>query len=92
MGIHICLRNAAGKDHPDWDWIRHAGDRDFPHWTKDLPRVEGEPKGWTEDAFRPLDFPRWRAALPEDRINPDRFPHLLNLLEADEQWWVYYSY
>lgn len=93
MGIHISLYNAEGKQHPDWDWVRHAGDRDFPSWTADLPRQEGDPRNCLlEDTFRPLQIDLWRAVLPPDRVNPDRFPLMLDLLEADEQWWVSFSY
>lgn len=88
MGIHICVMKGWGKDHPDWDGLRYAGDSDFPNWTDGLPADFG---GLDGEGFRPLEFERWYAALPADRPNPDRFPHMLRLLEADPGYWVYYS-
>lgn len=93
MGIQISLYNAAGEEHPEWDRLRHSGDRDFFGWTEGLPQVDGDAtNAWLDGAFRPADFPRWLAALPADRPNPDRFPLMLRLLEADDQWWISVSY
>ncbi len=98
MGIHIFLQRVEGDkliDHPAWDSGRWSGDRDFWTWAGDLP-VKNHPvfngkDPWVEPSailFRPTDFPAWRAALPVDRDNPERFVQLLNLLEQDEDYWV----
>lgn len=93
MGIHISLHNAKGDDAPDWDFIRHVGDRDVADVFDRLPQVQG-PTGhaWLEDAFRPADFAVWRQALAftdDERFpNPGRFKLMLDLLESDPQWWI----
>lgn len=97
MGVHIQVQTADGKDHPDWDWVRYAGDREFADWTAGLPtqNLKPPPSSWADDidyAYRPVDFPAWLAALPADRPNPDRFPALLRLLEANPDLWIRLSF
>lgn len=92
LGMNIIVRDDAGKEHPDWDDCRMAGDREWAASTDRLPQVRYLGGGWLEDAIRPADFSAWRDALPADRVNPERIPHLLDLLEADARWWVYFSY
>jgi hypothetical protein len=95
MGINIYLKTVDGAEHPDWDASRYADDREFPAWTVDLDREYERARGddpWEASLFRPVDFAAWRAALPPERHNPDRFPRMFDLLEADERYWIYYSF
>lgn len=91
MGLNICVIDRNAKDVPDWDWIRYAGDRDFPGVVGDLPTVSNEKL--YDGAFRPVDFPAWRERVSgREWPNPGRFERLLDLLEANPDWWVYYSF
>ena len=70
-----------------------AGDRDFLTWMHGLPRQD-HPKAdpVTDYCFRPLEIDRWRAALPEDRPNPDRFPEFFDLIESRDDIWINVSF
>jgi len=95
MGIHIHAVHCDGRDlsFEQWDWVRHAGDREFLNWMRDLPRIYPiNMEVISNEVFRPVDIPRWRAALPPDRDNPERFPHMLDLLEANPDLWISISF
>lgn len=52
MGVHICVQDKDGKDHPAWNFIRHAGDKEF--CMLGLPRgAENDEGGFRPDAFEP---------------------------------------
>lgn len=95
MGLNILLYDAGGKEVPEWDWIRYAGDRDFaklagtlPHESRNRctpPDIEWE--------YRPSDFVAWRAAVAaQEWPNPGRYEHLLDLMEQRPDTWLYFSY
>lgn len=93
MGLHIIVRDANGQEHVGWDECRMQGDREFASISHSLPKVgPPENRGWLEDAFRPEDFETWRAAIREEFPEPDRHLLLLDLLEADPTFWIYFSY
>lgn len=93
MGINIYLEWELGRNHPDWDEARYAGDRDFSGWMSGLPRVRRNEDPYAEDwGYRPLEIERWRAALPADRPNPERFIKMFDLLEAEPGLWVIESW
>lgn len=88
MGIHICVYGPDGGDHPDWDWIRYAGDRDFPSVISGLPAKELYGR-----VFRPADFKIWREAIAKvDWPNPGRFEGLMDLLEKNPKYGIYFSW
>jgi hypothetical protein len=92
MGVHIKVEKLDYTEHPTWDWIRHAGDRDFPAFVSLLPAV----KHWVDpdDAphMRPADIATWRAALAaREWPNPGRFEQLLDILEQEPDYWLYFS-
>lgn len=95
MGINICMVDGAGDRVPEWDWIRYAGDRDFPQVVSGL-EIEQAPASLCvrvdDYLFRPKSISAWRARIAEvDWPNPGRFEHMLDLLEADPNRWLYYS-
>ena len=90
MGINLCLQTLSCKDHPDWDWGRHAGDKEFVKLSFDLPTIRS---GHDGEYTRPTDFAVWRAAVEKAELpNPGRHEKFLDLLEADENYWIYVSY
>jgi hypothetical protein len=92
MGINICVYGPDSKDHPDWDSIRYAGDRDFLTLMATLPQIKrGNPMDDLQ--IRPADFVAWRQAIAaKEWPNPGRFEHLLNLLENNPDYWISISY
>lgn len=87
MGVNLCLYTKAHREHPDWDWTRYSGDREFAALTGGLPSA-----GTEDDLVRPTDFAKWRAAVADARLpNPGRHEKLLDLLEADEGYWLFVS-
>lgn len=90
MGIHLCCQTLDYKDHPNWDWIRHAGDRDFVSMLRELPNTL---HGSDNDFMRPTDFKVWREAVAKVQWpNPGRIEHLLDILEADPSYYIYVSW
>ncbi|RXR28978.1 hypothetical protein [Sphingobium fluviale] len=90
MGLNIMLMTPEGSYHPDWDDGKFAGDREACGLICGLPNIQE----WINEIdarYRPYDFAAWRAApWPDD--NPDRWSHLIDLLEADERYWINFSY
>jgi hypothetical protein len=95
MGIHICVCRPDHTEHPEWDWIRHAGDRDFAKLAATLPS-DTSTMGNDLDGelhYRPSNFPAWRAAIAAvEWPNPGRFEHLVDLLEKNPECWIRFSY
>ena len=91
MGINLCLKTLEGIDHPDWDWIRYAGDREFVDLMRSLPSVKS---GRYDDEFiRPTDFTAWRTAVGAANLqNEGRHARLLDLLEADPHYWLFVNW
>lgn len=97
MGVHLSVHNADGDRHPNWNWLRCAGDKEVAGTLTSLPHVSGPPgEAWIEDAIRPSDFTAWRVALAytddETFPNAGRFSQLIDLLEGDAQWWLTISW
>ena len=93
MGLYVLLKDRNYDDYPGWDFGL-AGDKQFPDWMGDHDDVVYHTDADGERAlFRPVDVPAWRARLPADRPNPDRFTKMFDILESDpEKWWIYYSW
>lgn len=89
-------------DHPEWDFCRVYGDRAIPDWfMQDLAEVESMPipPGTDNDDYlhRPASsegFAYLRATIPEDADNHQRqrWELLLNILESNPEYGVYFSY
>lgn len=93
MGINIFIWNRSGEDHPAWDGAKHSGDGLAADAIVRLAAREGcSSDDWLDGTLRPADFTEWRSALAftdkPDFPNPGRFGHMLDLLEADDQWWI----
>ena len=95
MGVHI---HAVGLDDARdtrWDWIRHAGDREFAAWLgdhSDQARTLAE-----EWVYRPKDFAEARAWIQEHisqwgEGNLRRMLDLMDWLEVDEGLWLELSW
>lgn len=92
MGIHVLVVDKDGKDHPDWDWVRHAGDRDIPMAVEEsgVERIAGGEYPENEKV-RPLDV--WGFVSRMCVVAPENTPRWLALgaILADRKWWLRYS-
>ena len=89
MGINLCLQTLNATDHPMWDWSRYSGDREFAALASKLPSIRSDRD---RNYIRPTDFSAWRTAVEKAQLpNPGRHEQLLDLLQADENYWIYVS-
>lgn len=93
MGIHVSIVNQRGEEHPDWDWIRHAGDRDIPGLVTEVQSDVFFNDELEDEYYRPRDpeqlFQKLVAAHP---YNEKRWRHLADLLSSDPDLHLHYSY
>ena len=93
MSLNICLVTSdLREDHPQWNFEKHTGDQRITQLLK-LP-VSSLTVDEVTVVERPADFGVWRDTLngwPASNQNPGRFEHMLNLLEADDRYWIYLS-
>jgi hypothetical protein len=93
MPLNISLVTSdLNHDHPDWITESLSGDR----LISKLLALPCEVLHFDDvtDMWRPKDFTEWRnmlASWPTNRDNVDRFPQMLNILEADPNYWIYIS-
>jgi hypothetical protein len=92
MGLNIGLYKGY-QEHPEWDSACCAGDRDFAKLAGELP-CEMKRESFDDDpVFRPKDFAVWRAAVAaREWPNPGRFEHMLDLLEHDPDYWIFFGW
>ena len=93
MGIHICIVKADGTEHPDWDGIRCAGDREIPAIVFDIPHDQscmfGDPD---YETYRPTDFAAFRERLSVFDYNQTRWQQMADILENEPDYWLRFSY
>lgn len=96
MGLDIWMhkRDDWRAQHPDWPSGRYAGDREFH------THFAGTLQDWTEPGFpyetdvilyRPADFAAFRERA-RTSVNPERWLLAADLLEADTDYWLYFSW
>lgn len=102
MGVYLCVQRLPDhEDHPEWDFGKYVGDREFMDMMLSaLPCVvqkEGE-NPWVEDIrfnYRPADPDAWRQAIAVGDWggvgNKDRLFELVDILESQPEYWVYCS-
>lgn len=93
MGVHLVLSTEDGEEHPDWDWLRHAGDSDFAGLLgSELGYVTSSEEDPWDRGMRPSDYAAWRAVIAaREWPNPGRFEKLVDLLQANIHHWLYVS-
>jgi hypothetical protein len=93
MGVNIYVKKLPGySNHPDWDSSRFSGDKDFAFMLPKLPCETRNISSYPDFELyhRPSDFPAWRDAIAEwDQPNPGRFEHMMEILERDQDYWIY---
>ena len=97
MGVNIHIQTTEGDDHPDWDWIRYGGDKEF---VRAFFSSGVEHKTWTPLGFpysddrclhRPDDIAAFRAfAAVQD--NPERWGRAADVFESSPDYWFYFSW
>lgn len=95
MGLNILLEGPDFKRHPDWDDAKLAGDKEFAQMFESLPFDRGLRGGAPdfEPYYRPTDFTAWRQAISSrEWPNPGRYEKLMDLLEANPDFYIYLSY
>ncbi|HEV2747219.1 MAG TPA: hypothetical protein VGW34_07970 [Allosphingosinicella sp.] len=93
MGIHICLRKLDGSDHPEWDSLRHAGDREvLTIIDRAAGLINNRPPDYNpwihkELMFRPADPEKLADATWPD-VNPERWRLLTRILREEPDYWI----
>ncbi|KKM85994.1 hypothetical protein LCGC14_1283470 [marine sediment metagenome] len=93
MGINICIELVIdGKwvpdaDLPEWDSIRHTGDKDFMY---DIVFEHLDDDGM--DFCRPKDFPNARRWVRENVEHARKLLGLLDILESNPNIWISVSW
>jgi hypothetical protein len=83
-------RGSNGPTHEAWSILGRKDDREFLGWTASLPRHYKAHNPWSP-SFKPVDLPRWRAALPHN-LPVGRYQFLFDLLESDPDLWLQLSW
>jgi hypothetical protein len=98
MGLNISVCRKGNFDQlPGWDWVRHSGDRDFQALVSALPATAKVEENWCapydfEFYVRPADFAVWREAIAaREWPNPGRFEWLMDQLEANPDFYIYFG-
>jgi len=99
MGLTISIMKLAppwGFDHLEWDPGKYSGDREAAKLMLELPiehcDLARNPADHGIDVFhRPTDFAAWRAARWPD-VNAQRWQQLIDILEAEPDYWIHLSY
>lgn len=96
MGVNIIIMTKDDwQRHPDWDSSRYGGDRAFWEYFDQKLFEQWTPPGfpYEDDAiyYRPSDFVAFRAAASLHPF-PERWMHAADLLEANPDYWLYFSY
>lgn len=91
MGLNIIVETVEGVEHPIWDSVWRGPDRDIAAIIKTLPIIQ------TEDfegdmLLRPADFSVWRGAAPSESEARARYLELVDILEAEPEYWFDLSY
>ena len=91
MGLNIIVETVQGVEHPIWDGVRRGPDRDIAAIIKTLPVVQSE--DFEGDVLlRPADFSDWRGAAPSESEARARYLELVDILEAEPEYWLHLSY
>jgi hypothetical protein len=83
-------KGVNGPVHPAWSKMGTSEDRGFFAWTASLPRHFNGGNPWSP-AFKPIDIPSWRAALPSG-APVSRYLFLFDLLESEPDLWLQLSW
>ena len=100
MGLHICLydhsqdtQTKGPKDVPEWDFIRHSGDREVLHLFHEHGMVS---HSVDREDYRPVDFDALMVAVQafedEREYNKGRWTGLVKLLRGNPNFWLYDSW
>lgn len=99
MGLNITLyRKGSADSLAGWDDAKLAGDKDFASLVAGLPSSVKIEESWAAPHdfdwhVRPADFAAWRAAIASrEWPNPGRYEHLMDLLEANPDLYIYFSW
>lgn len=94
MGLNVLVTTLDGRQHPQWDDGRYAGDRKLFEIAEAVPRIDHiDDPGWggaNDWYWRPTDFAAFRAAEWPDE-NRDRWAKLADILERDVDFWIFLS-
>lgn len=97
MGVNIYLENPDNyAELEGWDSFRYAGDKDF--WTNfegiefEHREAEGFPYADDRQWIRPQDFSAFRERAASLKDNPQRWLRAADLMEANPDYWLYFSW
>ena len=96
MGLNICIERLPDRQrHPSWDWLRYGGDREIAALATKLPHLSKNVAEYPDYEWyiRPSDFSAWReAATSQEWPCEGRFDLMIDILEAEPDYWIYFSY
>lgn len=97
MGIHLSVFDCkSGKEHEEWDWLRHFGDADLVKFlfTEPVTHPACPPRGYDSDnLFRPArSGAKVRDFAKEFDANQDRWATLADLLDGNPDLYLHASY
>lgn len=94
MGLDLLIETIDFQRHPNWGDIRYSVHREIARslTSETTETWHGPDFPWGDDRmlFRPKDFAAFRA-LADASSHPERWHHCADLLEADENYWIYLS-
>jgi len=95
VGINIIIERPSDYErHPDWDWLRHSGDRDFmTHFKGYLECKECDGFPYEDDRvwYRPKDLAAFRERAAS-ALQPDRWMKAADIMEQSPDYWFHLSY
>jgi hypothetical protein len=93
MGVNLIIETLEGVEHPDWDPHINGGHKAFAREVMfTLPVIHHQSGEYPDYEYhhRPADFAAWRAAVV-GFVNQGLFEKMIDLLEADDRYWIYIS-
>lgn len=85
MGVHICIYDKEGNEHPTWDSYRQGDDRENAEALSQDNVQHHSGKSFYEDPYFLLR-PTETTVLVGDRGKE------MTEILSDHKWWVYLSY
>jgi len=85
MGIHICIEDKGGNEHPDWDYTRQGDDRE------NVKILSADSEQWPSERSFYGDDRLLLRPTPTTKLVGKRGLEMLEILK-DPKWWVHVSY
>ena len=97
LSLHCCRLSYVyrpGGEYPEWDYVRHTGDRAFWDFLCETEGMLDTSLGEDGELYhRPADIPAARAFVENisGDFQKERLLSLLDILEREPTYWLYAS-